>query len=211
MADAFAQQRLEMVNRQLLGRGIVDPRVLDAFRKVPRHEFVPRDLRAEAYQDHALTIGPEQSISQPYIVGLMLQQLSIGREERVLEIGTGSGYQTALLAELSDQVHTIEIDGKLQQAAKALLTRLGYKNIQYHVGDGHDGWPERKEFDVIVVTAAAAMLPVSLTKQLALGGRMILPLKMEEDGQELILLRKTENGLDSENFGEVRFVEMKKI
>lgn len=166
----------EMISRQLAGRGIADRRVLEAFRFVPRHEFVPARLSGEAYADYPLPIGEGQTISQPYMVALMTQLLRLKGNERVLEVGTGSGYQTAILAVLSSEVYSIERLEPLAQKAKNTLDRLGYKNIKIKAGDGTLGWEEHAPYDGIIVTAAAPDIPHSLVKQLKDSARMVIPI-----------------------------------
>ena len=181
--DPFTNLRLKMVESQLRARGISDTRVLDAFAKVPRHEFAPERYRSQAYEDHPLPIGEEQTISQPYIVALMLQALAISPHDRVLEIGTGSGYVTALLAELAAHVISIERHASLADAAAALLSRMGYRNIQVVTADGSRGFPQCAPYDVVIVSAAAPELPQELVAQLSEGGRMIVPVGVEDSQQ----------------------------
>ncbi len=191
-SDDFARQRQEMVQSQLQRRGIRDQRVLAAIARIPRQEFVPLDLRSQAYDDHPLPIGQEQTISQPYIVALMLEYLRIEPGDVVLEIGTGSGYQTALLAELAARVYSIERHRFLAQSASSMLAGLGYSNVAVVIGDGSEGLQEHAPYDRIVVSAAAHSIPPALIAQLGDGGRMIIPVGSEQS-QELQLLRK-ENG-----------------
>ncbi len=181
-----------MVDSQLWARGIRDERVLTAMARVPRHEFVPPEHRAQAYEDHPLPIAGGQTISQPFIVALMLEHLRLESGETVLEIGTGSGYQTALLAELVAKVYSMERHGVLASAAESTLRRLGYSNITIVTGDGSQGLPEQAPFDAIVVSAAAASVPPQLFAQLREGGRMIIPVG-SEDAQELQLVRRLQN------------------
>lgn len=171
----FAQARTRMVAEQIACRGVSDPRVLDAMRKVPRHEFVAEGLRHNAYEDHPLPVGSGQTISQPYMVAAMTEALKPGKENRVLEIGTGSGYQAAVLAELARMVYTVEIVQELSLAARRVLHRIGCRNVRFRVGDGHDGWAEFAPFDRIMVTAGAATFPHGLTEQLADRGRIVVP------------------------------------
>ncbi len=199
--------RRTMIERQIAGRGITDERVLEAFQRVPRHTFVPENLRDRAYEDCPLPIGPGQTISQPYIIALMLAALEIDGPHKVLEIGTGSGFQTALLSELAAEVYSIEIDPALSARSEVLLESLGYKNVQLRAGNGFDGWPEAGPFDAIVVSAAPAEIPRELVRELRVGGRMVLPLGT--DDQELVLLKKTDQGLESEDLGGVAFVQMR--
>lgn len=188
--DGFAREREDMVLSQIQARGIKDERVLAAMARVPRHEFVPSDLRSQAYEDHPLPIGQDQTISQPYIVALMLEYLAIEADNSVLEIGTGSGYQTALLAELAATVYSIERHRLLADSALAVLARLGFSNVKVLVGDGSRGLPECAPFDRIIVSAAAHTVPPDLFAQLREGGRMILPVGSEH-AQELQLVRRS--------------------
>jgi protein-L-isoaspartate(D-aspartate) O-methyltransferase len=178
----------QMVDSQLRSRGISDPRVLDAMLRVPRHEFVPENHRAEAYEDHPLPIGDGQTISQPYVVALMLELLQLSPTDNVLEVGTGSGYVTALLAELAAQVFSIERHAALATAARNTLAALGYTNIQVFTGDGTLGLPAHAPFDAILVSAAAPNLPPALLSQLRNGGRMIIPVG-SPDSQQLHFIR----------------------
>ncbi|MCS7338273.1 MAG: protein-L-isoaspartate(D-aspartate) O-methyltransferase [Verrucomicrobiae bacterium] len=198
-----------MVQEQLLGwgRGITNARVLEVMGKVPRHEFVPENLRAEAYDDGPLPIGYGQTISQPFIVAFMTEQLDPQPTDRVLEIGTGSGYQAAVLAELVKEVYTIEIIEPLAKRAEADLRRLGYTNVFVRVGDGYKGWPEKAPFDAIIVTCAPEKIPEPLIAQLKDGGRMIIPVGPVWN-QELILLRKRGDKLEKRAVLPVRFVPM---
>ena len=204
--DPYALERDRMVETQIVARGVKDRRVLDAMRRVPRHELVSEASRDAAYEDRPLVIGYGQTISQPYIVAFMTEMLHLSGSERVLEVGTGSGYQAAVLAELCKEVYSIEIVEALANRARADLERLGYRNVQIRHGDGYRGWPEAAPFDAIIVTAAPDHVPTPLASQLAVGGRMILPLG--NGGQELVLLRKTESGLEREVSLPVRFVPM---
>jgi protein-L-isoaspartate(D-aspartate) O-methyltransferase len=205
-ASVFAKLREEMVRDQLRARDVKDSRVLAAMLKVPRHEFVPRSIIGSAYEDSALPLMLGQTISQPYIVGYMTQALSLKGTERVLEIGTGSGYQAAILAEIVPEVYTIEIIPELTQHAKEILTRLGYKNIHFKIGDGYGGWPEFAPFDAIIVTAAPNHVPQPLIDQLKPGGRMIIPVGRFE--QDLQLLEKGPSGVTRRSTIPVRFVPM---
>lgn len=186
---SFSEERARMVAEQLRARGIRDERVLAAMACVPRHEFVPAELRSQAYDDHPLPIGQEQTISQPYIVALMLQYLAIEPLNVVLEIGTGSGYQTALLAELAARVYSIERHQALALSAAAVLRGLGYGNVTVLISDGNQGLAENAPYDRIIVSAAAHAIPPALLEQLRDGGRMILPVGPEH-AQELQLVRK---------------------
>ncbi|MEW5768580.1 MAG: protein-L-isoaspartate(D-aspartate) O-methyltransferase [bacterium] len=206
MEETYTNLREDMVRDQIEARGVSDPAVLAAMRKVPRHEFVPEYLRRLAYQDSPLPIGEGQTISQPYIVALMTALLNLKKGEKVLEIGTGSGYQAAILAEISDQVYTIEILEPLAASAKERLGKLGYKNIAVRCGDGYQGWSEVAPFEAIIVTAAPDHIPQPLIDQLKIGGRMVIP--VGEVFQELLLIRKTEAGITQKSVIPVRFVPM---
>jgi len=195
-----------MVKFQIEDRGVRDGRVLAAMREVPRHELVPANVRAMAYWDTPLPIGLEQTISQPYIVAYMTQALGLRGHERVLEIGTGSGYQAAVLSRLVPQVYTIEILCQLADRARADLTRLGYDNVNVRCGDGYLGWPERAPFDAIIVTAAPPTIPAPLIEQLAVGGTMVLP--VGEGFQKLVLVRKGADGVVTRDLIPVSFVPM---
>lgn len=205
-ADHFESLRLEMVARQIEARGIRDPRVLAALRRVPRHRFVPPALQDEAYSDSPLPIGHDQTISQPYIVALMTELIRPREETKVLEVGTGSGYQAAVLGECTGQVYTIEIVEALARSAAALLAELGHRNVHVRAGDGFDGWPEQAPFDAIVVTAAPARIPQPLLDQLAPGGRLVIPLGT--DSQDLVLVERTADGFRRSTITPVRFVPM---
>ena len=196
-----------MVQQQLMVRGITDERVLAAMVKVPREEFVPQDSRAASYEDGPLPIGYEQTISQPYIVAFMTGQLRPKPSDRVLEIGSGSGYQAAILAELVADVYTIEIVEPLAKSAEGTLQRLGYKNVHVRVGDGYKGWLEHAPFDAIIVTCAPEKVPQPLVDQLKDGGRMIIPVG-ERFAQQLYLLEKQNGRLRESAVLPVRFVPM---
>jgi protein-L-isoaspartate(D-aspartate) O-methyltransferase len=198
--------REKMVREQIQRRGITDPRVLEVMRKIGRHLFVPEDLHDLAYSDRPLPIGYKQTISQPYIVAFMTQAISPGPDDRVLEIGTGSGYQAAVLAELVKEVYTIEIVEQLAQSTRSLLEHMGYKNIKVKHGDGYKGWKEYAPFDAIVIAAAPPNIPEELIGQLKTGGRMIVP--VGEYYQELYLITKTKTGADKQSLLPVRFVPM---
>ena len=207
MPDA-ASQLEQMVETQLANRDIRDPRVLSVFRKVDRARFVPPDLRAFAYDDRPLPIGQDQTISQPYMVALMTQSLDLGRTHRVLEIGTGSGYQTAILAELAAEVYTIEIQEPLLARARGTLDSLGYTNIHYRAGNGRHGWPEAAPFDRILCAAAAEMPPAAWIDQLADPGLVLVPVGHYETGQVLVLIEKRGGRLLHHEFCPCRFVPL---
>ncbi len=204
--DEFAARRADMVQAQIESRGIKDARLLAAMRRVPRHLFVPEELRGHAYDDEPLPIGEEQTISQPYIVAYMTEALKLEGLERVLEIGTGSGYQTAVLAELAREVYTVELVAGLSERAQSLLARLGYDNIRFRVGDGTFGWAEFAPFDAVMVTAAAAAVPKKLRDQLGESGRMIIP--VGSGFQELVLIRREALGFGRTRLLPVRFVPL---
>lgn len=204
--DEFAEKRQIMVASQIRRRGIKDERVLAALEKVPRHLFVPARYQRQAYSDEPLPIGMNQTISQPYIVAYMVDQLQLNGTERVLEIGAGSGYQTAVLAELSRRVFTIEIIPQLARQAKKIIAQLGYKNVEFRTGDGYLGWPEEAPFDAIIVSAAPLQIPPPLVEQLAPGGRMIVP--VGEDQQDLVFLLNTGQRVEQFRKIPVRFVPM---
>jgi protein-L-isoaspartate(D-aspartate) O-methyltransferase len=198
--------RGRMVEDQIAARGIHDPRVLTALREVPRHEFVPPELRALAYEDHPLPIGHDQTISQPFIVAAMTELAELEPGDSVLEIGTGSGYQAAVLAALVRNVYSIEIVEPLAQAARRTLARLGIDNVHVRAGDGFQGWPERAPFDAILVTAAPPEVPEPLKRQLAPGAKLVIP--VGTDQQELRVLTRTRTGFDERTVLPVRFVPM---
>lgn len=202
--DAFARKRGEMVERQIAARGVHDPRVLDAMRRVPRHLFVPPAEVSSAYEDHPLPIGSGQTISQPYVVAFMTEQLRLTGKEKVLEIGTGSGYQAAVLAALAAKVYTVEIRPELASAAAARLESLKIANVEVRNADGYRGWPEEAPFDGILVTAAPERVPPPLLQQLAVGGRMVIP--VGGFYQELKVIERTEKGLTEKSVLPVRFV-----
>jgi protein-L-isoaspartate(D-aspartate) O-methyltransferase len=203
----FAAQRDRMVNEQITARGVTDERVLAAMRKVPRDAFVPEKFRASSYDDGPLPIGYDQTISQPYIVALMTEQLRTQPGHRVLEIGTGSGYQAAILAELVAEVYTIDIVEPLTKTAEAVLQSLGYKNVHVKAGDGYKGWPEYGPFDGIIVTCAPDHVPEPLTAQLKEGGRMVIPVGPQL-AQELYVVQKQNGQLRQAAVLDVRFVPM---
>ena len=208
-AADFAVQRQRMVEQQLKPRGIKDERVLAAMAKVLREEFVPMDARSDAYEDGPLPIGYDQTISQPYIVAFMTEQLRLKPSDHVLEIGSGSGYQAAILAELVAGVYTIEIVEPLAKSAEATLQRLGYRNVHVKMGDGYKGWPEEAPFDAIIVTCAPEKVPQPLVDQLKDGGRMVIPVG-EQFAQQLYLLEKKSGQLKESATLPVRFVPMQR-
>jgi protein-L-isoaspartate(D-aspartate) O-methyltransferase len=203
----FDRQREMMVDRQIKARGVKDQDVLDAMLKVKRHRFVPEEYIDQAYEDHPLPVGEGQTISQPYIVAVMTEMLELDRNSRILEIGTGSGYQAAVLAEICDSVYSIEIFESLANRAKNTLQSLNYNNVFIKTGDGYKGWPEHSPFDAIIVTCAPTHIPQPLKDQLAEGGRMIIPVG-EYYSQDLILLEKKNGKLKEKNVLPVRFVPM---
>lgn len=205
--DLYREARQVMVETQLKRRGITDPRVLAAMSKVPRHRFVPRHMREQAYGDYPLPIGEDQTISQPYIVALMTQALELKDTDKVLELGAGSGYQAALLGELAAQVFTIERIPSLAQAAQMVLREVGYTNVQVRVADGTLGWAEEAPFEAILVTAGSPQIPPPLVEQLALGGRLVIPVGNSYT-QTLTRVRRTPEGLKHEYMGGCRFVKL---
>lgn len=211
--ESYTHQRSRMVEEQIIGRGVRDRRVISALREVPRHLFVPAAVARLAYEDHPLPIGYGQTISQPYMVGFMTELLSLRPQDRVLEIGTGSGYQAAILSRLVTEVYSIEIVAALAATARERLERLGYRNVQVKTGDGYQGWPEFAPFDTIVVTAAPPEVPAALVAQLARGGRLVIPVGPTSETQNLLLIEKSR---DSEQIVKrtmlpVRFVPMVKV
>ena len=205
---AFAISRARMVREQISARGITDARVLSAMARVPRHEFVPLGQRALAYEDGPLPIGHGQTISQPYIVAFMTAALDPKPGDRVLEIGTGSGYQAAVLSGLVAEVYSIELVEPLAQRALTDLKRLGFGNVQVRAGDGYLGWPEAAPFDIVIVTCAPDHVPQALVGQLKAGGRMVVPVGPSSGPQDLYLLRKRPGGLETRAVLPVRFVPM---
>ena len=202
------EERTEMVLHQVERRGVTDPRVLDALRAVPRHLFVPLKLQRMAYMDGPLPIGGGQTISQPYIVGLMTQLAEVQPGDKVLEVGTGSGYQAAVLAELTDRVFSIEIIPELAEQARHRLKAMGYTQVQVRTGDGWLGWPEEAPFDAILVTAAPEEIPQPLADQLAEGGVLVMPLGPSGGYQQLICARKKGGKLEQETVTSVSFVPL---
>jgi protein-L-isoaspartate(D-aspartate) O-methyltransferase len=217
-ADEYAEARAALVReiesnvrdtKSYLGSDKLDSRVIAAMAKVPRHEFVPADVRRYAYNNHPLSIGYGQTISQPYIVAIMTDLLQVFEGGRVLEIGTGSGYQAAVLGEVCDAVYSIEIIAPLGERTGALLKQLGYDNVYTKIGDGYAGWPEHAPYDGIIVTAAAPHVPEPLIEQLKPGGRMVIPVKKDFGAQQLLLIEKADDGTISEtNILSVRFVPL---
>ncbi len=207
MAIDYAQACEKMVHKQLASRGIKDPRVLAAMAKVPRHLFIDEELRDRAYDDQPLLIGEGQTISQPYMVALMVEALGLKGEERVLEIGTGSGYEAAVLAELCARVFSVELVEDLAVKARVVLASLGYRNVSIQVGDGTLGWGEHAPYDAVVISAAAPCIPRPLLEQLRPGGCLVLPMG-EEELQTLVGIRKESGGLREEYLGECRFVKL---
>jgi protein-L-isoaspartate(D-aspartate) O-methyltransferase len=206
--DPYAEKRQAMVEKDLKGRGIKDKKVLDVMGKIPRHLFVKESLRKQAYADHPLPIAEGQTISQPYVVALMTEALKLKSQDRVLEIGTGSGYQAAVLAEIAKEVFSLEIRKSLSETADRRLEELGYNNVQVKYGDGYFGWEEYAPFDAIILTASANHIPPPLIKQLKEGGKLILPLGSTLFHQTLTLATKVNGELNVEQMGSVVFVPM---
>lgn len=204
--NALTRQRHLMVDSQLKSRGIGDERVLAAMRRVPRHRFVPKDMRRHAYNDEPLPIGQGQTISQPYIVAYMTEALRTEAGHRILEIGTGSGYQTAVLAELVDEVCTVEILPELTDRAQSVLGDLGYSNIRFKTGDGAEGWEEHQPFDGIMVTAAPGAIPETLKRQLRVGAKLVLPVGVAF--QDLVLVTRLTKKFTTRKLIPVRFVPL---
>lgn len=204
--DEYAAHRKRMVDTQLAARDINDERVLKAMLEVPRHRFMPDYARGQAYADHAVPIGEGQTISQPYVVAFMTQAAKVGPGDQVLEIGTGSGYQAAVLAELGSEVYSIEIIPELSKRAGEVLDALGYDKVHLKIGDGYRGWPEKAPFDAIIVTAAPPEVPQPLIDQLAKGGRMVIP--VGDLYQNLEVIERTEGGVTRRKVLPVRFVPM---
>ena len=207
--DNYTSKRLEMVEHQIKRRGVTDEKALEAMRTVPRHLFISEELFSSAYKDSPLSIGYDQTISQPYVVASMTEELRIDAASRVLEIGTGCGYQTAVLAEIVREVYTIEIVPELAAGARQLLEQLGYDNIYYRVGNGIEGWTDKAPFDAIIVAAAAQAVPPPLIEQLKYGGRLVIPVERGSFGsQELILVVKEIDGINQTDLYPVRFVSL---
>ncbi len=208
MNNGYEWLRQNMVENQIKARGIKDERILEAFYKIPRHLFVGPEQRPLAYEDHPLPIEHEQTISQPFIVALMTEALRLKGNEKVLELGTGSGYQTAILAELAGHVYTIERFEKLSRSASTLLGELGYYNITYRTGDGTRGWPEEAPFDGILAAAASEKIPPALLEQLGNGGRLVIPVG-DVRGQQLMVVSKDARGkITEETLGGCRFLPL---
>jgi protein-L-isoaspartate(D-aspartate) O-methyltransferase len=205
--DEYQSLRTHMVETQIRRRGVTDPRVLQAMGRVPRHLFVSTYLREQAYNDYPLPIGEDQTISQPYIVALMTEALELTGSEKVLELGTGSGYQAAILGELAREVFTIERLASLADQARRVLKSLGYENVHVLTGDGTLGWPPEAPFDAILVTAGAPQVPQPLVEQLALGGRLVIPVG-DQYSQTLTRVRRTQDGLQHDYLGGCRFVRL---
>jgi protein-L-isoaspartate(D-aspartate) O-methyltransferase len=201
------RERERMVEEQLIARGVTDPRVLAVMRRLPRHRFVQEALQDRAYGDHPLPIGEEQTISQPFIVGLMTSLLELSGREKVLEIGTGSGYQTAVLAELARRVCSIERLPRLAERARATLEGMGYDNVWVRVGNGTLGWPDQAPFDRIIVTAGGPSVPPPLVQQLADGGRLVVPVGTPEN-QELTVVERVGGEIRQRTHGECKFVKL---
>lgn len=204
--DEYKKERREMVDDQIRARGIRDGSVLKALEKVPRHKFVPTEYAALAYRDSPLPIGQSQTISQPYIVAYMTEAADISKKDKVLEIGTGSGYQAAILGEIAGEVYSIEIIPELTERASRVLNELGYKNIFVKTGNGYLGMPEKAPFDAIIVTAAPDEIPPALVEQLAVGGKMVIP--VGDKYQEMVIIEKTKKGVTEKRTMPVRFVPM---
>jgi protein-L-isoaspartate(D-aspartate) O-methyltransferase len=203
----FPKARLKMVEEQITSRGIKDAKLIAAIKKIPRHLFVEEALQSQAYSDHPLPIGEKQTISQPYMVALMTEAMLLTGKEKVLEIGTGSGYQTAILAELSEKVFSIERIRPLAIRARKLLYELGYFNVEIKIFDGTFGWMEESPFDAIIVTAGSPNIPQPLIDQLAIGGRLVIPVG-DAFVQDLFRVTKTEEGIKKEDLGGCRFVKL---
>lgn len=205
--DDYTALRGNMVKYQIEARGISDNNVLNAMRVIERHLFVPPEYARQAYEDHPLPIGEGQTISQPYIVAIMTEVLDLNKSSKVLEVGTGSGYQAAILSQICDSVYTIEIFESLGKQAHKLLKDIGYDNVKVKVGDGYEGWPEHSPFDAILATCAPTHIPQALKDQLKEGGKMVIPVG-ESYAQELVLLEKRNGKIEKKNIISVRFVPM---
>jgi protein-L-isoaspartate(D-aspartate) O-methyltransferase len=207
----YVRARERMVQTQIVARGISDPATLRAMGRLPRHLFVPAPYSAEAYSDRPLPIGYSQTISQPFIVAYMTELSRPAKGKKALEIGTGSGYQAAVLAEIVDTVYTIEIVPELARESETRLRMLGYRNVMTRSGDGYKGWPERAPFDIIIVTAAADHIPEPLKEQLAEGGRLIMPVGNPATVQQLIVLTKRKGKITAQQLEAVRFVPLRRL
>lgn len=208
--DGQEAVRKRMVTEQIERRGIQAPRILEAFRKVKRHEFIGEDFKSQAYEDHPVEIGFHQTVSQPYIVACMIQMVDLQAGDKVLEIGTGSGYQTALLSELSQSVYTVEIFKELSLIAQSKLKAAGYLHIHFKIGDGAEGWKEHAPYNAIIVSAAALTIPAALIEQMALGGRMVIPVGEAGEVQNLMLVRKDQKAhVTTQPMELVRFVPLR--
>lgn len=205
---SFADDRRRMVATQLVARGIQDGRVLDAMRRVQRHRFVPSGLTSEAYEDHPIALGRGQTISQPYMVARMLELCALEGKERVLEIGAGSGYQTAVLCELAGQVYAVEIIPELCEGARDVLRELGYKNVTVECFDGSCGWPDAAPFDVVVAAAGAPRVPMTLVAQLAMGGRLVMPIGERREQRLVVIERTGEQAYETREDTPCRFVDL---
>jgi protein-L-isoaspartate(D-aspartate) O-methyltransferase len=210
-ADKYEPARIRMVKTQIMDRGLSNTAVLDAMKKVPRHLFIPKEYESEAYNDYPLPIGYGQTISQPYIVAYMTDIVRPTSRKKALEIGTGSGYQAAILAEIVEKVYTIEIVPELAKEASDRLKKYGYKNVECKFGDGYKGWPEHAPFDIIIVTAAADHIPQPLIDQLAENGRLVIPVGAPSAVQELILVTKRNGKPEQKRLTFVRFVPFKRL
>ena len=210
-ADKFESRRLGMVETQIRNRGVTNPEVLDAMKKVPRHLFIPKEYEDEAYNDYPLPIGYGQTISQPFIVAYMTEAVRPNSKKNALEIGTGSGYQAAVLAEIVDKVYTIEIVPELAKESAERLKEMGYDNVICKYGDGYQGWLEYAPFDIIVVTAAPEKIPQPLIDQLAEGGKLIIPVGSPGGVQELLLVIKRNGKTETRRLTFVRFVPFKRL
>jgi protein-L-isoaspartate(D-aspartate) O-methyltransferase len=208
MMNAYDSKRQYMVETQIVARGIKDKRVIDALRKIPRHLFLDEALWPQAYEDHAMPIGEKQTISQPYIVALMTEALQLDDKKKILEIGTGSGYQTAILAEIADQVYSIERIPSIAKRARKVFDKLQYRNVVITIGDGTSGWREHSPYDGIIVTAASPTIPKPLLEQLTTGGRLVIPIGDESTQDLMVYTKEDTNDYREENYGGCRFVKL---
>lgn len=206
--NAYDSKRQYMVETQIVARGIKDKMVIDALRKIPRHLFLDEALWPQAYEDHAMPIGEKQTISQPYIVAFMTEALQLTDKQKVLEIGTGSGYQTAILAEIADQVYSIERIPSIAKRARKVFDKLQYRNVVITIGDGTSGWKEHSPYDGIIVTASSPKVPKPLLGQLAIGGRLVIPIGEESSQDLMVFTKEDENNYTEENYGGCRFVKL---